>query len=283
MPHSKTRIHVVRLDGSDYIVATRPLYASPEDVAAEAERLRGRGFRVAASIVADRLSGYMDLLDALGGGSDMVEIDLGLFYALYGYRRGFESYALDILEELVPISPVPLAAKFSPNMPLSREFLGEVEKIGVNMLVFSTHPVYTVGDEIFRVHSTHLSLIYGSIWSSIVSEGLNSSKLVTVEAGAEGVDRVFSGILYDTALIMRHVKSRRVENSFPTEWVEIPGGVFPAVTGDWECVSACPLGAFKDEAGGETVAADPEVCDLCGLCLSMCGTHVVLARELTPQ
>ncbi len=281
----KARIYAVKWDGRDYIIATRPLYVGLDVVSSEAGRLRARGFKVVISLVAGKLSEYIDLLEKLGGNGDMVEVDLGLFYALYGYRRGFESYALDILEELVPVSPAPLVAKFSPNMPLSREFLVEVEKIGVNMLVFSTHPVYTVGGEIFRVHSTHLSLIYGSLWSSLVSEGLNSTKFITLERGVEPRGNIFSGILYDTALIMDSIGSGPVENEFPTRWLRMPSGMLPMIIARIdECRLSCPLKAFEENGVEEgTVTANPEKCDLCGLCLSLCGQNVVLARELRPQ
>ena len=279
----RTRVYAVRYAGTgDYILVTRPLYLGLDDALREAEALKKRGVRVAASVVAERLSGYVFLLSRLGKRVDMVEVDLGLFYALHGFKRGFESYALDLLEEIIPASKVPLAVKLSPNMPISREFLKEMEEIGVNLLVFTTHPVYTVGEEIFRVHSTHLSLIYNSIWATVASEGLRVRKLLATEVLSGDAEKAFSGFLVDTTVTAKSLPDVHVENPFPKKWDTVARGLLPALPSDsLYCSSACPYGAFR--GGGELVIAKKELCDLCGLCLSMCKDKVMLVKELVPS
>ena len=279
----KTRIEVVRYTpGGDYAVVTRPLYMSVEDALEEARKLKNRELKlVAASVVADKLSGFQYLVEAFDREVDAIEVDLGLFYAIYGFRRGFESYAIDIVEELIPYSKVPLIVKLAPSMPLNRDLIYELGRAGVSRVVYSTRPVYVVGSEIFRVHSTHLSMIYSRLWRRLAGKNFTIPSMLASDIAYPNSG--FEAVLLDVSIIMEKLEfGGHVKNAFPEKWLYVPEGLYPAIKGLRECASTCPYNAFSDKSN-EIVIADKNLCDMCGLCISLCGSNVTLAKELTPK
>lgn len=294
---NKIRMHVVSFSSKDdYIVVSRPLSFSVDDILPIIDFLRGEHeIPVIVSVVADRLSRYKELIKVFNNIVDGIEIDLGLFYTLYGYKRGFESYAIDIIEELVSYSPVPIIAKITPNMPMSLNFLENIEATGLGGFVFSPHPIYSVGNEIFRIHSVQLSTIYSYIWAGIVvskvkintafiSDTNPLEKLNTSVAG------IFDLILFDTYLLFKEINEKNIFKKgyeFPLKWRKIPQNLRPALFqghDSLKCARVCPYNAFNTSKKGlETLIIANEDCDRCGLCITLCDKKITLAKELLPE
>ena len=281
-------------DNRNYIVVTRPLSFSLKDILPVINFLKKeKELPTIASIVSEKLSGYKKFIDALSGKVDGFEIDLGLFYALYGFKRGFESYAIDIIEELISYSNVPIIAKLSPNIPLNIDFLGSLESLGIGGLVFSPHPIYSVGHQLFRIHSPQISAIYSYIWAEIVVSkiGTNTAYVSDVPPLLQeptDIMKVFDLILYDVQKVLEFIPDEniKVENrGFPLKWVKIPENLRPAIKNQKNiCASVCPYDAFKKNvAQNKGIAIANSMCDKCGLCITLCGKNVTLASEILPE
>jgi len=287
----KARIHVVYYKSqSDYLLLTRPLSANLEEVVSFASSLRGSSsdLKIFASLASDRITGFERLIRAFGGSVDGYEIDLGLMFHLYGMRRGFESFAIDLLEELVRRADRPLLAKVSPGIPMSEDFLKLVVETGISGLVFSPHVAYSIGSELFRAHSPLLSRVFSHAWARLsASLSLSTAYITDVPpALLDELDpaRAFDVLLLDVAALLGYVKIREGAGApMPLRWIEAAEGAYPTL--DWEdreCAYACPFAAFAGAGKGGLLAAREERCDFCGLCLSACKT-AKLTRVLTPE
>ncbi len=281
----KTRIWVHHfVSWSDYVIMTRPLSFSVDEVEEIALKLKQKGnYKLIASIASHRLSSLKMLAERLADKVDGFEVDLGLLYLLAGGRRGFEAYAIDILEEFISSSSKPVMVKLNPVAPLTQEFIRQLKSIGITALVFSPHVIYSVGNEFFRVHSTYLSKIYALIWAKLIAASDVPSAYISdvpEDALSEfAVEKSFDIILYDTALLKYVVdlpQVNRFDDEFLVKWVKIPERLRPAVNAREEpnCTRVCPFRAFNPsepapEASSEILVAS-ENCDKCGLCLSCC-------------
>ncbi len=294
---NRIRVHVVSFSSrNDYIVVTRPLSFSINDVFSVIDFLRKEHeVPVIVSIVADRLSRYKELIKNFHDNVDGIEIDLGLFYTLYGYKRGFESYAIDIVEELVSYSPVPIIAKITPNMPMSVDFLEAIEDTGLGGFVFSPHPIYSVGNEIFRIHSVQLSTIYSYVWAGIVVSKVKISTAFISDTNIledinTSIAGIFDLILFDTYLLFEELNEEDVVKKgyeFPLKWRKISTNLRPALIPGSEsqkCINICPYNAFNlNEIDEKTLIIANEDCDRCGLCITLCDKKITLATELLPE
>lgn len=287
----KARIHLVYYKSqTDYLLLTRPLHVNLEEAVSLASRLRS-GFsdlKIFASLASERITGFEQMIRAFGSYVDGYEIDLGLMFHLYGMRRGFESFAIDLLEELVRRADRPLLAKVSPGIPMSEDFLKLVVETGISGLVFSPHVTYSIGNELFRAHSPLLSRVYSHAWARLsASLSLSTAYITDVPPAAlDEVDpaKAFDILLLDAAALVSYVRIREgVGTPMPLRWVEAAQGTYPTLEwGDRDCASVCPFAAFASVREEGLLAALEERCDLCGLCLSACKT-AKLTRVLTPE
>lgn len=292
--HRKLRIHLVYYRSqAEYLILTRPLSITLEEVVSLAQKLRGNStaLKIFASLASERLSGFEQLIREFSSFVDGYEVDLGLMFHLYGMRRSFESFALDLLEELVRRADRPLLAKVSPNVPMSDDFLTLVVETGISGLVFSPHVTYSVGNELFQAHSPLLSRVYSYAWARL-SASLNLPAAYITDMPPSMLEeadpaRAFDALLLDTAALLSHVKIREEAGApMPLRWVETAEGAYPTLEWeDRECALVCPFAAFSSFSSigqGGLLTADEEKCDLCGLCLSACRS-AKLARVLTPE
>ncbi len=287
------RMHYVYYKSpSDYLALTRPLFTEPQEVFELLEIARSRypQCKLFVSLASDRISKLESILRALAGRVDGYEVDLGLMFHLYGRRRGFEAFAVDLLEELVYRADRPVVAKLSPSTPMSDDFVRLIVETGVSAIIFSPHVTYSVGRELFRVHSPLLSRVFSYAWAQLAA-GLSLSTayisdIPPDELGELDPVRAFDVILYDTALVPRISRIPSGSGSPPPlRWVSVDEGVYPVISAEEEeCARSCPRGAFEKALPGWKghLFAISSKCDLCGLCLSVCRT-ARLARVLAPE
>lgn len=288
-----TRVYIARYRSpGDYLALTRPLYLDADTAFRLAESIRARlpSTKIVASIATPKLSELRALASSFSKAVDAFEVDLGVLGILYGQRKSFEAFALDIVEEFVSAAPSPVVVKVSPGVPLSDAFLKLLVDAGVGGIVFSPHPVYAVGKSLFRVHSPLLSEVYSLIWARLITE-LNVSTAIVSDKPLEEIKEhdpitAFDIVLFDTALMFKRLKiAGTVENDLPLNWRSIATGLLPSVTLTEEevCADVCPYGALNPLSAGETTDAVADSrCDLCGLCLSLCKT-ARLVRVLSPE
>jgi len=287
------RIHYVYYRSpSDYLALTRPFSTELRDVLELLGAIRSRlpQCRLFASLASDRVSKLESMLRALAGRVDGYEVDLGLMFHLYGRRRGFEAFAADLLEELVHRADRPVIAKLSPSVPMSDDFVRLIVETGVSAIVFSPHITYSIGKELFRVHSPLLSRVFSYAWAQLAA-GLSLptayiSDIPPDELGELDPSRAFDVILYDTAFVPSISGIPTGAGSPPPlRWTPVDEGVYPVISAEeQECARSCPRGAFEKAVPGWRghLFALSSKCDLCGLCLSVCRT-AKLAQILAPE
>uniref|UniRef100_A0A7C3SNZ4 4Fe-4S dicluster domain-containing protein n=1 Tax=Thermofilum pendens TaxID=2269 RepID=A0A7C3SNZ4_THEPE len=287
------RIHYVYYRSpSDYLALTRPLSAQLGEILEMLKIARSKypQCKLFVSLASDKVSKLEGFLRAFAGRVDGYEVDLGLMFHLYGRRRGFEAFAVDVLEELVHRADRPILAKLSPSVPMSDEFVSLVVETGVNAVVFSPHVTYSVGKELFRVHSPLLSRVFSYAWAQLAA-GLSLSTayisdIPPDELGELDPSRAFDVILYDTALVPILFQIPPGTGSPPPlRWAQVNEGVYPVVSAEEEgCAKSCPRGAFEKAVPGWKghLFATSSRCDLCGICLSVCRT-ARLAQILAPE
>lgn len=293
----KTRILFTRFHSwTDYVAVSRPLSFSVEDVERAAQIARSKEkWKVIASLACTRFSQLRLLAKRLADKVDGFEIDLGLMHLLAGGHRSFESFAIDVVEEFVAESVRPVFVKLSPNIPLSQELLQNLASMGIAGMVFTPHLTYSIGRELFTVHSAYLSRLYALIWANLIAGSSFPTVFVSDVPenyfGDVSIEKTFDVILFDTALLSRAVELPKVESSedhLPVRWSRIPVGLRPAVDVSLNslCSRVCPYGALnaKERASGEVggVIVASETCDGCGLCLSLCKGSKLMA-VLTPE
>lgn len=287
------RIHYVYYKSpSDYLALTRPFSTELRVILELLSVARSKcpQCKLFASLASDRVSKLESLLRSLAGRVDGYEVDLGLMFHLYGRRRGFEAFAVDLLEELVHRADRPVVAKLSPSVPMSDDFVRLIVETGVSAIIFSPHIIYSVGRELFRVHSPLLSRVFSYAWAQLAA-GLSLptayiSDIPPDELGELDPSRAYDVILYDTALIPRISRiPPGLGSPPPLRWASADEGVYPVVSAEEEdCAKSCPREAFEKAAPGWRghLFAISSRCDLCGLCLSVCRT-ARLAQILAPE
>ncbi|MEZ0345534.1 MAG: hypothetical protein ABWK01_03205 [Infirmifilum sp.] len=280
---------------SDYIIVTRPFSFTTQEVENIALRIRGNGdYRIVASLASPRLSSLRTLASRFSGKVDGYEIDLGLTYLLTGGKRGFESYAIDMVEEFVSDSSRPVFIKVSPTTPFSHEFLQQLKSIGIAALIFSPHLTYSIGKEFFRIHAPALSRIYALIWAKLIAgTNLPSAYISDIPEqffGELAVENTFDVLLFDTALLSGVVDPPRttgLENEIPVRWPHIPELLRPAidVSRDPHCINLCPYRAFEADSRSQalhtSIIIASEKCNHCGLCLSC--KNLKLVANIIPE
>ncbi len=275
-----------------YIAVSRPLSTIPKDVFSLSEEIKRIGnIPVFASISGGPLSEWILLLEKVDKKFDGIELDLSTSYILQSMKRGFEHFALDIVEELISIASKPVIAKVSINLPLNTDFLEKLVSAGVNGLVFSSHPIYTIGKHVFRVHSTVFSRVILRIVASLATQIPEISlAYISDEVLGKRDDLldIFNVVLYDTSYIFSKISisrySPQISSSLPIRWDEVPKGMkiaLDTLKGDI-CRNICPYGAFRPEYDGGFTEAE-EICDYCGLCFSICKDSVKFVKSLKPD
>lgn len=289
--NKKARLHLVYYRSqTDYLVLTRPLSVSYEEVTNSARVLKSGANppKIFASLASERISGFDQLIRMFSGLVDGYEVDLGLMFHLYGRRRGFESLAIDFLEELVRRADRPLVAKVAPGVPMSDDFLRLVVETGVSGLVFSPHVTYSIGDELFRAHSPLLSRVFSYAWARLsatinVSTAFITDILPSVLSELDPA-RAFDTLMLDMAALFSIIKLQEEAGTpIPLRWVEASEGTYPTL--EWKdrsCALVCPFSAFVEAVQEGLLVASEERCDLCGLCLSACRS-AKLTRVLEPE
>jgi NAD-dependent dihydropyrimidine dehydrogenase PreA subunit len=292
---SLTRIYIAKYSSAlDYLAVSRPFSFSLEEVLTMAKRLREKfpETKIVASMAPSKLSELKALSSNFSNLVDAYEVDLGLMSLLHQYPRSFQAYAVDMLEEFVSIAPKTVLAKVTPNIPFSRDLLELLVETGINGVIFSPHPIYTIGRDLFRLHSPLLSIVYASLWAGLIAGLEVSTAFISDRAPTllteHDIENAYDLLLYDTALVFKTeiVPSNKI-GPLPLKWANISPGMVPAVDVEKEpfCQHVCPLQAFKQENSTTlhtSIVTANKNCDNCGLCLSLCET-ARLIRELSPE
>lgn len=293
---ASTRIYVVKLSSlNDYLIVTRPFSFGTEEILSMAKQLRkkSQGMKIVASLAPSKLSELKILSSRFSDDVDAFEVDLGLMCIKHQYSRSFQAYAIDMLEEFVSFSPKTVLVKVSPNIPLSRDFLELLVETGISGIIFSPHPVYTIGKFLFRMHSPLLSTVYAMLWAGLIT-GLDvSTAFISDKAPSalneHDIEGAYDLLLFDVALILKSDPTFKGKiNPFPLKWANIPQGLVPAIDVEKEpyCREICPYKSYDIESptlgSHSTIVSANSNCDGCGLCLSICET-ARLVKELAPE